>query len=141
MQGEFTYEVTETLIVSPTQVEVLEDKGDNRLTLIGCHPKYSARQRIVVVSQLAADEEPLPPPPTRRRSRTPADARRHRRRGRARLAGDPPRGRCARASGCSPGSVGRRWRKWPAYLIGFPFFMVALFFFFEEFSRLLPSNF
>jgi len=29
----------------------------------------------------------------------------------------------------------------PAYVIGFPFFMVALFFFFEEFSRLLPSNF
>ena len=37
--------------------------------------------------------------------------------------------------------VGRRWRKWPGYLIGLPFFMVALFFFFEEFSRLLPSNF
>ena len=37
--------------------------------------------------------------------------------------------------------VGRRWRRWPAYLIGFPFFVVALFFFFEEFSRLLPSNF
>jgi hypothetical protein len=36
--------------------------------------------------------------------------------------------------------VGRRWRKWPAYLIGFPFFMVALFFFFEEFSRLLPNT-
>ena len=43
MQGEFTYEVTETHIVSPTQVEVLEDKGDNRLTLSACHPKYSAR--------------------------------------------------------------------------------------------------
>ena len=37
--------------------------------------------------------------------------------------------------------VGRRWRKWPAYIIGFPFFMIVLFFFFEEFSRLLPSNF
>ena len=37
--------------------------------------------------------------------------------------------------------VGRRWRKWPSYLICLPFFMVTLFFFFEEFSRLLPSNF
>ncbi len=43
VQGEFTYEVTETHIVSPTQVDVLEDKGDNRLTLSACHPKYSAR--------------------------------------------------------------------------------------------------
>ena len=38
-------------------------------------------------------------------------------------------------------AVGRRWRKWPAYLVGLPFFLVALFFFFEEFSRLLPSNY
>ena len=59
VQGEFTYEVTETHIVSPTQVDVLEDKGDNRLTLSACHPKYSARERIIVVSQLAEDEQPL----------------------------------------------------------------------------------
>jgi hypothetical protein len=37
--------------------------------------------------------------------------------------------------------VGRRWRRWPSYALGFPFFMVSLYFFFEEFSRLLPSNF
>ena len=37
--------------------------------------------------------------------------------------------------------VGMRWRKWPAYGIALPFFMVCLFFFFEDFSRLLPSNF
>jgi hypothetical protein len=37
--------------------------------------------------------------------------------------------------------VGTRWRKWPSYFIGLPFFLVALFFFFESFSRLLPSNY
>ena len=37
--------------------------------------------------------------------------------------------------------LGRLWRKWPSYLLGLPFFIVALFFFFEEFSRLLPSKF
>ena len=63
VQGEFTYIVKEQLIVSPKQVEVLEDAGDNRLTLTACHPKYSARERIVVVSELAEDEEPLPRPP------------------------------------------------------------------------------
>ena len=37
--------------------------------------------------------------------------------------------------------IGKRWRKWPAYLIGLPFFLVALFYFFENFSRLLPANY
>ncbi|HEX6424302.1 MAG TPA: class E sortase, partial [Acidimicrobiales bacterium] len=49
-QGSFTYEVREQLIVSPDQVEVLDDFGDDRLTLTACHPKYSARQRIIVVA-------------------------------------------------------------------------------------------
>src|SRR5688500_12046586 len=52
VQGEFFYEVSETQIVRPTEVQVLEDKDDNRLTLTACHPKYSARERIVVVSKL-----------------------------------------------------------------------------------------
>jgi len=39
-------------IISPYDVEVLDDYGDNRLTLTACHPKYSARQRIVVQAQL-----------------------------------------------------------------------------------------
>ncbi len=60
-QGEFTYEVLpqETAegisghaIVTPYDVQVLDDYGDNRLTLTACHPKYSARQRIVVQAQL-----------------------------------------------------------------------------------------
>ena len=37
--------------------------------------------------------------------------------------------------------LGRFWRKWPAYIIGLPFFLVALFYFFESFSRLLPANY
>ena len=31
---------------------VLDDMGDNRLTLTACHPKYSANQRIVVQALL-----------------------------------------------------------------------------------------
>jgi sortase A len=141
VQGEFTYEVAETLIVSPTQVDVLDDKGDNRLTLSACHPKYSARQRIIVVSKLAADEQPLPrttrsldeAPPTTTLDDIDGE-------------GAPAWPAIALGALCAAiwllaWMVGRRWRKWPAYLIGLPFFLVALFFFFEEFSRLLPSNF
>ncbi len=58
VQGEFVYEVIAApgqpadgqawYAVSPGQVEVLADMGDDRLTLTACHPKYSAKQRIVV---------------------------------------------------------------------------------------------
>ena len=142
VQGEFTYEVTETQIVSPTQVDVLDDKGDNRLTLSACHPKYSARaahHRGVAAGRGGAS--PSPGRPEARRARLPAASWRTST-ARGRRPGRPSRsGSCARSSGSLAWAVGRRWRKWPAYLIGLPFFLVALFFFFEEFSRLLPSNY
>jgi len=43
------------LIVDPTAVEVIEDFGDNRLTLTACHPKFSARQRIIVTATLVGE--------------------------------------------------------------------------------------
>ena len=36
--------------------------------------------------------------------------------------------------------VARRWRRWPAYLIGAPIFLFLLFFFYENIARLLPAN-
>ncbi len=73
LQGDFTYRVMpqtdgsgETkghFIVSPNEVGVLDDFGDNRLTLTACHPKYSARQRIIVVAELVEEpKERLPRP-------------------------------------------------------------------------------
>jgi sortase A len=140
IQGTFTYEMTEQLIVSPKEVQVLEDKGDNRITLTACHPKYSARQRIVVVGILAPDETPLPRPPRAETAPAPAAI--------DDIDGEGAPALPAIMLGVLCGAIwllawllGRLWRKWPCYLLGFPFFMVALFFFFEEFSRLLPSNF
>jgi sortase A len=140
VQGEFTYLVSATHIVSPTEVHVLQDKGDNRLTLTACHPKYSARQRIVVVAQLEAEETPLPRPFRDADAPLPAtlddiDG-----------AGKPAWPAVVLGLACAliwfgAWLLGRSWRKWLSYLIGFPIFMVTLFFFFEEFSRLLPSNF
>lgn len=63
LQGEFRYEVSGTEIVLPSQVEVIDDQGDDRLTLTSCHPKYSARQRIIVSALLV--DEPAPATPTR----------------------------------------------------------------------------
>lgn len=50
--GFHTYEVTETLIVSPGDVWVTEPRDGAWLTLTTCHPKASARQRLVVVARL-----------------------------------------------------------------------------------------
>ncbi|MDE0653579.1 MAG: sortase [bacterium] len=42
-------------IVAPTALEVLDDVGDNRLTLTSCHPKYSSKKRIIVHAALVGD--------------------------------------------------------------------------------------
>ena len=147
IQGRFRYIVSDeegdgngNQIVSPSQVEVLRDFGDNRLTLTACHPKYSARQRIVVVAKLAPDEKPLPPAPSVDPSTTPASL--------DSIDGDGAPALPAILLGvlCAliwfvAWVIGRMWRPWPAYALGLPFFLVGLFYFFEEFSRLLPSNF
>lgn len=58
VQGSFVYEVTGTEIVKPKDVRVLEDQGDNRITLIACHPKYSLKERIVVTGKLVGAPAP-----------------------------------------------------------------------------------
>lgn len=69
LQGTFTYRVMDNgggkghTIVAPSQVEVLSDFGDNRLTLTACHPKFSAAQRIIVFAELVGEPvETLPKP-------------------------------------------------------------------------------
>jgi LPXTG-site transpeptidase (sortase) family protein len=48
-----TYVVSQNPVaVSPGDVAVLNDFGDNRLTLTTCTPKFSAAQRLVVVAEL-----------------------------------------------------------------------------------------
>ena len=150
VQGAFTYRVSEQLIVAPTQVDVLDDKGDNRLTMTACHPKYSARERIIVVAHLAPEAQALPPPPPPAPSTDDGST-------------EPPArpsetiddidgegapalptvllGVLCIAVWVLAWDLGHRWRRWPAYALGLPVFLVTLFVFFEEFSRLLPSNF
>lgn len=70
-QGSFTYKVIPApgstnqawYTVSPSQVEVLDDMGDNRVTLTACHPKYSAKQRIIVHAVLEGSQAPPSPQP------------------------------------------------------------------------------
>jgi sortase A len=163
-QGSFRYEVSGQQIVSPSQVEVLNDHGDNRLTLTACHPKYSASQRIIVTATLVGEAAPTAPgPPGGDNTGS--------------LPGDPPPdgGEAGGASDEAAGEqtidgaglsgegasawpaillavacgfiwvaayvLGLLWQRWPAYLVCLPVFMGVLFYFFESFSRLLPANY
>jgi sortase A len=157
VQGSFRYEVREQLIVNPDQVEVLDDFGDDRLTLTACHPKYSARQRIVIVAALVGDAAPAPatpPSPGPAPSDDGDDGDNAEAGGSggqtldAGLGGERATAWPAVLLGVACGFIwlaawllGQLWRKWPAYLVCLPVFLVVLFFFFENFSRLLPANF
>ncbi len=54
--GTFTYAVTGTKIVRPTDLWVIDPTPQPTMTLIACHPKHSARQRIVVTGKLVRSE-------------------------------------------------------------------------------------
>lgn len=155
LQGTFTYEVLPQdpgdggdpvgyYIVGPSQVEILDDKGDNRLTLMACHPKYSAAQRIVVEAKLVTPPAPPTPLPTVS-DEGPATA--------VTLPGDLVGGNdsarlwailfstAAVAVWVGAWYVGRRRRswRWPAYVVALPFFAVLLFFAFDFINQLLPG--
>ena len=151
-------------IVEPSQTEVLDDFGDNRLTLTACHPIASARQRIIVTAQLvSAPQEVI---------RSLTDERL------AELAGEElESGSIEEFAIEEDAAVGveenaleeslgwnweertstiawalaalavvvvalmaaRRWRKWLVYLGAAPVFFIALFFCFIHLDRMLPA--
>ena len=135
--GTFHYQVDHSMNVDPHDVAVLDPTPDNRLTLTTCTPRFSAAQRLVVVSKLIGPAVEAPPPPP---TQTKVLAK-------AGLSGK----QAAKAPAVQWGLLAavvffgtwyfaHRWRRWPAYLIGAPIFLFVLFFFFENVSRLLPAN-
>ncbi len=67
LQGQHFYEVMAHtnedgeevghFIVHPSEVGVLDDFGDNRLTLTACHPKRSSRLRLIVTARLVSEPQ------------------------------------------------------------------------------------
>jgi sortase A len=166
VQGEFRYEVMSRgelvdtdmpiadksdldsghFIVNPNDSWILEDYGDNRITLMACHPKYAASQRIVVVGQLVGrvapttDPSVAPDAPEADPALLTEDL----------LSNDPTARFPAAMWGLAALGVyliawliGRRWRKakWPAYLVATPVFLVLLFVSFTYVERLLPAGY
>ena len=148
-QGTFRYQVANTQIVRPNQNEVLTNTEDNRLTLTTCHPRFSARQRMIVTAMLMDEPAEAPPPapagedgvPVQPTTETPAlDSEES-------LSGDRSAAGPALAWGGLAALIwlitwllAKRWGKVPAYAMGTPVFFVVLFVFYENFARLLPAN-
>jgi sortase A len=144
VQGSFVYAVRETIVVRPEQSEVLNPTPDNRLTLTSCHPKYSARRRIIVIADLRGSPVSLPAEPAE--PAAPAEPALDA----PDVSGEPAStwpavllGAACAAIWLVTWLVARRWpgAKWIAYGVGTPVFLVVLFFFFESYSRVLPANF
>ncbi len=144
-QGAFRYEVSERKVVSPNETEVLNPTEDNRLTISTCEPRFSASRRLIVVAMLKGEAAQPPPEQPSRPSTPPQSLAESEGAGLsgADAANGPAIawGLAAALVGLLTWAIGRVWRRWPAYLLGIPAFLVVLFFFFENFSRLLPSNY
>ena len=169
-QGEFVYRVTEKFVVTPDQVEILEDFDDNRVTLIACEPKYSAAKRLIIVGELAgAPAAPIEGQEEARQEAADASGELVGESIDGGLSGEPAartptilwglaaagvwlatwlvqvalrrRARArAEAEGTTP-SRGERLLTWSPYVVGLPVFLVTLYLFFENFGRLLPGNY
>jgi sortase A len=143
--GEFRYEVIESQVVSPDAVEVLHPTDDNRLTLTTCHPRYSAAERLIISAKLVTTPVEPPPLPEGASPPPPAELAAD---GLAGLSGDSAArgpavgwGFLCAAIWLATWWLSRLWdRWWLAYVVGAPIFLGALFVFFENFARLLPSN-
>jgi sortase A len=144
-QGQFTYKVRAApdgtgrgwFTVKPSGVLVLAPTQTNQLTLTACHPKYSARQRIVVVADLVTPVAPASPPPARP-PKVVTDQ--------PTLAGDSSQlllavafALGAVAVGMAAWFVGTRWKKWPTYVIAAPFVLVLVWFSWTYLDRYLPA--
>ena len=147
-QGQFQYQVHDVHVVAPDDTGVLKPTPDNRLTLTTCNPRFSATQRLVLVAGLQGTAAaPTPAPVASSPGTLPGDQQ-------------SPAIQTAGLSGASKARtpavlwglaaaavwlgawlVGRAWRRWPAYFMGTPVFLVVLYAFFENFSRLLPANY
>lgn len=178
LDGTFTYLVEDQgdgtgaglghRIVDPTDVGVLADRGDDRLTLTACHPKYSARQRIVVTATLAAGpwgdtRAAVAAPPEVAGSWSAADGQPEGEQLTAAPIGftssEPPPDPVVESLGWQPAHAGatalwsaltgliafggwlggRWWRRRPAYAMTVPPFTLALFTCFTNLDKLLPA--
>jgi sortase A len=145
--GRFRYDVVESTSVLPSEISVLLPTEDDRLTLTTCDPPFSAARRLIVVARLVSEPveaAPRPPPEDRPQQQLPAESTREISAGLSGESSDKTPaivwGAVAAAVWLGGWLLGRAWRRWPAYVLTAPVFLVVLFVFYENVARLLPAN-
>lgn len=142
--GTYDYKVTKQLVVSPSDVAVLDPTPDATLTLTTCEPRYSAQKRLIVHASLVVDPKlpPAPPPPpavfqqTRQKLTSVG------------LSGKDQSRLLALWWGLAAAAVGGSWwllfhrhPRWTTWLVGVAPFLAVLFVFYSYLDRLLPANY
>ena len=146
-QGRFVYKVIAGPVapdqawytVDPSDVSVLDNFGDNRITLTACHPKYSAAERIVVNAVLET-------PPAAAAPVADGTGEQAGQASAADLGGDADAlvpalafGLGALALGIAAWFLGKHWRKVPAYLLATPLILGLVWMCYTYLDRFLPA--
>ena len=155
VEGRFLYRVSEKpFAVSPYNNSVVQDYGDNRLTLTTCNPKFSAAERLIVVAKFVGSA-----PRTHRVKVTLPLTGAHNNTGIS-VAIPAKRVHVSASNGWGNGALPLvvLWglvviglalaykplrRQWPAlavYAVILPAWACVLFMFFEQLNRFLPAN-
>jgi sortase A len=153
--GRYQYQVVSQSVVAPSDVSVIEPTKDNRLTLTTCTPRFSASKRLIVVASLmgTASAPPTAPVPVKGKpaattgTTLPSSISGADQPAVGTLSGQRQPVFPAVSWGiiCALIALGgwlwsRSWKRWPAYILTSPVFLLALYVFFENFARFLPAN-
>jgi sortase A len=146
--GVFDYQMTQQLVVLPTDVWVVNNTPDAELTLTACTPKGSASHRIVIKAKLVLNKSSRPTIPKLAKPGT-AKARSVEQQGLVQgLSGQNRSLVPSIFFGIFAALVGltwwwsfRRWRHPFTWLIGVTPFLVALFPFYVYLERALPAGY
>lgn len=142
--GTYHYTVTKQLVVSPSDVSVLDPTPTATLTLTTCEPRYSAQKRLIIHASLKFDAAlppaPAPPPAVIQQTRQKVTS--------IGLSGKDQSRLLALWWGLAAAAVGALWwllfhrhPRWTTWLIGVLPFLVVLFVFYSYLDRLLPANY
>lgn len=141
LSGTFKYSVTEQLVVSPRDVQVLDPTPGATLTLTTCHPKYSANQRLIIKATLDLKRSPKPVAPRRGAVKTRAPSV-------ADVTGKPESRTPVIWSGLLAAVLGGLWwvgfhrrKRWYVWFIGAVPFIAAYALFCFYLERILPPGF
>jgi sortase A len=146
-QGTFTYEIEPHeqdgqqlgyFLVNPNQTEVLIDQGYNTLTLTACHPKYSAKQRIIVTAKLVS---PAAPGFTSNKKFESEDSELAKSLGWQKTELKPTImwAVITLAIAALAAVVARRWRRWITWALASPLLIAALLYCFFHLEKLMPA--